>query len=58
MTNTQESDMNSEDDLYYFETDHLALRGNKDYSEVLKNLLILCAQRKQAVKVISNNLFC
>jgi hypothetical protein len=50
MTNTQDSDMNSEEDLYYFETDHLALRGNKDYSEVLKNLLILCAQREQAIK--------
>jgi uncharacterized protein YacL (UPF0231 family) len=52
MTNTQDSDMNSEEDLYYFETDHLALRGNKDYSEVLKNLLILCAQREQAIKVV------
>lgn len=39
-----------EEDVFYFETDHLALRGNKDYSEVLKTLFILCSQRKQAIK--------
>ncbi|XP_060535499.1 ZZ-type zinc finger-containing protein 3 [Cylas formicarius] len=39
-----------EDDLFSFETDHLALKGNKDYSEVLKTLVVLTAQREQALK--------
>ncbi|KAF7271889.1 hypothetical protein GWI33_015279 [Rhynchophorus ferrugineus] len=41
---------NTEDDLFSFETDHLALKGNKDYCEVLKTLVVLGAQREQALK--------
>ncbi|KAK9891440.1 hypothetical protein WA026_014674 [Henosepilachna vigintioctopunctata] len=39
-----------EDELFYFESDHLALKGNKDYSELLKTLFILTAQRERAFK--------
>ncbi|XP_050294859.1 ZZ-type zinc finger-containing protein 3-like isoform X2 [Anthonomus grandis grandis] len=38
-----------EDDLFQFETEHLALRGNEDYCNVLKTLVILDAQREQAL---------
>lgn len=38
-------------DLFYFETDHLAVKGNKDYSELLKTLFILQAQQQRAIKV-------
>lgn len=40
-----------ENDLFYFESDHLALKGNKDYCEVLKTLVILSALRERAIKV-------
>ncbi|XP_030766015.1 ZZ-type zinc finger-containing protein 3 [Sitophilus oryzae] len=40
----------TENDLFSFESDHLALRGNKDYCDVLKTLVILTAQREQALK--------
>lgn len=40
-----------ENDLFYFESDHLALKGNKDYCEVLKTLVILSAIREKALKV-------
>lgn len=42
---------NTEDDLFSFESDHLALKGNRDYCEVLKTLVVLGAQREQALKV-------
>lgn len=42
-----------DDDLFYFETDHLALKGNKDYCEVLKTIVILTAQREKALKVLN-----
>ncbi|KAF5288261.1 hypothetical protein FQA39_LY04029 [Lamprigera yunnana] len=38
------------DSLFYFESDHLALKGNKDYSEVLKTIFILDSQRAKAIK--------
>ncbi|GLV46641.1 Ada2a-containing complex component 1 [Carabus blaptoides fortunei] len=41
-----------ENDLFYFESDHLALKGNRDYSDVLKTIALLEAQRAQAVKDI------
>ncbi|KAJ8931206.1 hypothetical protein NQ314_015903 [Rhamnusium bicolor] len=44
-----------ENDLFYFETDHLALKGNKDYCEVLKTLVILSAQREKAIKLPNIN---
>lgn len=40
-----------ENDLFYFESDHLALKGNKDYCEVLKTIVILSAIREKALKV-------
>lgn len=45
------SEAEDEDDLFYFESDHLALKGNKDYSELLKTLFILQAQQQKAIKV-------
>ncbi|XP_025829618.1 ZZ-type zinc finger-containing protein 3-like [Agrilus planipennis] len=39
-----------EEDLFYFESDHLAIKGNKDYSEILKTLFVLEAQRERAIK--------
>ena len=38
-----------DDDQFYFESDHLALRGNKDYTSLLKTIVILEAQRSQAI---------
>lgn len=39
-----------EEDEFFFESDHLALKGNKDYSAFLKTIVILEAQRIQAIK--------
>nr|CAD7413814.1 unnamed protein product [Timema poppensis] len=47
---------NSEDedssDEFYFESDHLALKGNKDYLNLLKTVAILEAQRVKAVQAV------
>lgn len=44
---------NDEDiDTYYFESDHLALKGNPDYQALLKSIVLLEAQRIQAIKDI------
>lgn len=40
-----------ENDLFFFESDHLALKGNRDYCEVLKTLVVLSALREKAIKV-------
>ncbi|KAJ8925475.1 hypothetical protein NQ315_009309 [Exocentrus adspersus] len=40
----------SEEDAFYFESDHLALKGNKDYCDVLKTIVILSAQQKKAIE--------
>lgn len=37
---------------FYFESDHLALRGDPDYAAVLRTIAILQAQRIQATKDI------
>lgn len=37
---------------FYFESDHLALRGNADYRSVLRTIVILEAQRIEATKHI------
>lgn len=54
--------LNPEDDLFSFETDHLALKGNEDYCEVLKTLVILSAQRERAhqasVSILRTILYC
>lgn len=42
---------NEENDLFYFESDHLALKGNIEYSELIKSLFVLEAQRKKAIDV-------
>ena len=45
-----EQDLDSED--FYFESDHLALRGNEDYRNVLRTIVILEAQKIEATKHI------
>lgn len=52
-----ESGQSSEDEYsdnedFYFESDHLALRGNADYRAVLRTIVILEAQRIEAAKHI------
>lgn len=64
-TNTPETEMSdkthqSEDDEeyssdneeFYFESDHLPLRGNSDYRAVLRSIVILEAQRIEVTKHI------
>jgi hypothetical protein len=36
---------------FYFESDHLALKGNADYLNLLKTIAILEAQRIKAIQV-------
>lgn len=45
-------DEGSENEDFYFESEHLALRGNPDYHSVLRSLVILEAQRIEAAKHI------
>lgn len=42
-----ESDAESvlDENVFYFESDHLALRGNRDYTNMLRTIAILEAQR-------------
>lgn len=47
-----EPQINEDEDLFYFESDHLALRGNKDYSDLLKTIKILEAQRTTTIQSI------
>lgn len=51
------NELETEDELFYFESDHLALKGNKDYNELLKTLFILQAQQQRAIKVFQNNFY-
>lgn len=37
-------------DVYYFESDHVALKHNKDYQRLLQTIAVLEAQRSQAVQ--------
>ncbi|OWF52606.1 ZZ-type zinc finger-containing protein 3-like [Mizuhopecten yessoensis] len=37
-------------DTYYFESDHVALKGNPDYHMLLKTIILLESQRIQALK--------
>ncbi|XP_041482250.1 ZZ-type zinc finger-containing protein 3-like isoform X2 [Lytechinus variegatus] len=39
-----------EGEPFYYESDHMALKGNKDYRMLLRTITTLEAQRKQAVK--------
>lgn len=45
----EEDDEEEEPDVYYFESDHLALKHNKDYQRLLQTIGVLEAQRTQAV---------
>lgn len=45
-----ETKPDEEPDQFYFESDHLALKGNKDYMALLKAVVTLEAQRTQAIK--------
>lgn len=47
-----DSDCNSDADEFYFESDHLAFRGNTDYTSVLRTLAILQTQKIQAANDI------
>lgn len=51
------SEIEDGSDLFYFESDHLAVKGNKEYSELVKTLFILQAQQQRAIKVIIQNLY-
>ncbi|KAG8228139.1 hypothetical protein J437_LFUL002794 [Ladona fulva] len=54
-TKEKNLDSNNDDDdpgVLYFESDQLALKGNKDYHEILRVIVILEAQREYAVKAI------
>lgn len=44
-----EEEDEEEPDVYYFESDHLALKHNKDYQRLLQTIGVLEAQRTQAV---------
>lgn len=47
------SDADADDDPeFFFESDHLALRGNPDYTAVLRTIAILQTQRIQVTKDI------
>ena len=37
-------------DVYFFESDHLALKGNQDYQMLLRTVAILEAQRIKAIQ--------
>ncbi|XP_054914216.1 ZZ-type zinc finger-containing protein 3 isoform X1 [Poeciliopsis prolifica] len=45
----EEEEEEEEPDVYYFESDHLALKHNKDYQRLLQTIVVLEAQRAQAI---------
>ncbi|KAF5897823.1 ZZ-type zinc finger-containing protein 3, partial [Clarias magur] len=46
----EEEEVEEDDpDVYYFESDHLALKHNKDYQRLLQTISVLEAQRTQAI---------
>ncbi|KAG9472531.1 hypothetical protein GDO78_018954 [Eleutherodactylus coqui] len=45
----QPAEEEEEPDVYYFESDHVALKHNKDYQRLLQTISVLEAQRSQAV---------
>jgi hypothetical protein len=42
-----DNDRSDEEDEFFFESSHLALRNNSDYLKLIKHLTVLCAQRIQ-----------
>lgn len=51
---SSDDEYNSDNEEFYFESDHLPLRGNSDYRVVLRAIVILEAQRIEAAKHIDN----
>lgn len=49
-SSTDDDPIINEKNCFYFESDHLALKGNKDYSEVLKALFLLESQRSRLLE--------
>ncbi|XP_078264291.1 ZZ-type zinc finger-containing protein 3 isoform X2 [Rhinoraja longicauda] len=47
---SREEDEDEEPDVYYFESDHVALKHNKDYQRLLQTIAVLEAQRAQAIQ--------
>ncbi|KAK7944880.1 hypothetical protein WMY93_000608 [Mugilogobius chulae] len=45
----EEDEEEEEPDVYFFESDHLALKHNKDYQRLLQTIGVLEAQRTQAI---------
>ncbi|KAJ8011042.1 hypothetical protein DPEC_G00054080 [Dallia pectoralis] len=45
----EEDEEEEEPDVYYFESDHLTLKHNKDYQRLLQTIGVLEAQRTQAI---------
>ncbi|KAM9325268.1 ZZ-type zinc finger-containing protein 3 [Gastrophryne carolinensis] len=45
----QPAEEEEEPDVYFFESDHMALKHNKDYQRLLQTITVLEAQRAQAV---------
>lgn len=50
MSDTEVKCANEEENEFYFESDHLALKGNTDYCAFLKTIVILEAQRTKAIE--------
>ncbi|XP_043287116.1 ZZ-type zinc finger-containing protein 3 [Venturia canescens] len=50
----EEPFVGKEENEFYFESDHLALKGNKDYTALLKTVVLLQAQRTQAIQDLDN----
>uniref|UniRef100_A0A3P9KAK5 ZZ-type zinc finger-containing protein 3 n=1 Tax=Oryzias latipes TaxID=8090 RepID=A0A3P9KAK5_ORYLA len=46
----EEEEEEEEPDVYYFESDHVALKHNKDYQRLLQTIGVLEAQRTQAIR--------
>lgn len=47
---SREEEEDEEPDVYYFESDHVALKHNKDYQRLLQTIAVLEAQRAQAIQ--------
>ncbi|XP_051868397.1 ZZ-type zinc finger-containing protein 3 isoform X2 [Pristis pectinata] len=47
---SREEEEEEEPDVYYFESDHVALKHNKDYQRLLQTIAVLEAQRAQAIQ--------
>ncbi|KAK6484617.1 ZZ-type zinc finger-containing protein 3-like [Huso huso] len=51
---TEEDEDEEDPDVYFFESDHLALKHNKDYQRLLQTITVLEAQRTQAIQDLEN----